>query len=94
MVNRQCFSSTLIMIYKIELTDKKHTYKLEYLYNYGDLTKHLNDCISVIAPTIDILPDFKELYTPSIIMDYYDKLKRNYEVKLKIWKNRGDLWKH
>ena len=82
------------MKYKIELNDKKQTYKLEYLYTYSNLTKHLNDCISVIAPTIDILPEFKEHYTPSNIMDYYDKLKRNYEVKLKEWQNRGGLWKH
>ncbi len=80
------------MEYTIELTDEKQTLDLEYLYTYEDLTKHLNDCINVIAPTLDILPDFKEHYTPSNIMDYYDKLKRNYEVRLKQWKNRGALW--
>ena len=80
------------MEYTLELTDKKQTLDLEYLYTYEDLTKHLNECISVIAPTLDILPDFKEHYTPSNIMDYYDKLKRNYEVRLKQWKNRGSLW--
>lgn len=80
------------MEYRIELTDKKQTLDLEYLYSYKDLTLHLNECISVIAPTLDILPDFKEHYTPSNIMDYYDKLKRNYEVRLKQWQNRGSLW--
>lgn len=80
------------MEYTVELTSKKQTLKLEYLYTYEDLTKHLNECISVIAPTLDILPDFKEHYTPSNIMDYYDKLKRNYEVRLKQWQNRGSLW--
>ncbi len=82
------------MEYTIELTSKKQTLKLEYLYTYEDLTKHLNECISVIAPTLDILPDFKEHYTPSNIMDYYDKLKRNYEVKVKQWQTRGALWKN
>lgn len=82
------------MEHTVELTDKKQTLDLEYLYNYEDLTKHLNECISVIAPTLDILPDFKEHYTPCNIMDYYDKLKRNYEVRLKQWQNRGSLWKH
>jgi len=82
------------MEYTVELTDEKQTLDLEYLYTYEDLTKHLNECISVIAPTLDILPDFKEHYTPSNIMDYYDKLKRNYEVKLKEWINRGSLWKN
>ena len=82
------------MEYTIELTDEKQTLDLEYLYTYEDLTKHLNECINVIAPTLDILPDFKEHYTPSNIMDYYDKLKRNYEVKLKEWINRGSLWKN
>ena len=80
------------MEHRVELTSKKQTLKLEYLYTYEDLTKHLNECISVIAPTLDILPDFKEHYTPSNIMDYYDKLKRNYEVRLKQWQNRGSLW--
>lgn len=80
------------MEYTIELTDEKQTLDLEYLYTYEDLTKHLNECINVIAPTLDILPDFKEHYNPSNIMDYYDKLKRNYEVRLKQWKNRGALW--
>lgn len=82
------------MEHRVELTSKKQTLKLEYLYTYEDLTKHLNECISVIAPTLDILPDFKEHYTPSNIMDYYDKLKRNYEVKLKLWNNKGSLWKN
>lgn len=82
------------MEYTVELSSKKQTLKLEYLYTYEDLTKHLNECISVIAPTLDILPDFKEHYTPSNIMDYYDKLKRNYEVKLKQWQTRGALWKN
>ena len=82
------------MEYTVELTSKKQTLKLEYLYNYEELTKHLNECISVIAPTLDILPDFKEHYTPSNIMDYYDKLKRNYEVKVKQWQTRGALWKN
>ena len=82
------------MEHTVELTDKKQTLDLEYLYTYKDLTKHLNECISVIAPTLDILPDFKEHYTPSNIMDYYDKLKRNYEVRLKQWQNRGSLWKN
>lgn len=82
------------MEYTIELTDEKQTLDLEYLYTYEDLTKHLNECINVIAPTLDILPDFKEHYTPSNIMDYYDKLKRNYEVKLKEWINRGSIWKN
>ena len=82
------------MEYTVELTSKKQTLKFEYLYNYEELTKHLNECISVIAPTLDILPDFKEHYTPSNIMDYYDKLKRNYELKLKEWNNRGSLWKN
>jgi len=80
------------MEYTVELTEEKQTLDLEYLYTYEDLTKHLNECIKVIAPTLDILPDFKEHYTPSNIMDYYDKLKRNYEVRLKQWKNRGALW--
>ncbi len=82
------------MEHRVELTSKKQTLKLEYLYTYEDLTKHLNECISVIAPTLDILPDFKEHYTPSNIMDYYDKLKRNYEVKVKQWQTRGALWKN
>ena len=82
------------MEYTVVLTDEKQTLDLEYLYTYEDLTKHLNECINVIAPTLDILPDFKEHYTPSNIMDYYDKLKRNYEVKLKEWINRGSLWKN
>jgi len=81
------------MEYTVELTSKKQTLKLEYLYTYEDLTKHLNTCIKVIAPTLDILPDFKEHYTPCNIMDYYDILKRKYEVNLKIWKTRGSLWK-
>ncbi|QDP66849.1 MAG: hypothetical protein Unbinned5213contig1001_37 [Prokaryotic dsDNA virus sp.] len=82
------------MEYTVVLTSKKQTLEFEYLYNYEELTKHLNECISVIAPTLDILPDFKEHYTPSNIMDYYDKLKRNYELKLKQWNNRGSLWKN
>ena len=82
------------MEYTVELTSKKQTLKLEYLYNYEELTKHLNECISFIAPTLYILPDFKEHYTPSNIMDYYDKLKRNYEVKVKQWQTRGALWKN
>ena len=82
------------MEYTVRLTDEKQTLDLEYLYTYEDLTKHLNECIGVIAPTLDILPDYKEHYRPSNIMDYYDKLKRNYEVKLKLWQTRGALWKN
>jgi hypothetical protein len=82
------------MEYTINLTDKKTTLELTYLYTYKDLTEHLNKCIEVIAPTLDILPDFKEHYTPNNIGDYYERLKRNYELKLKAWHNRGRLWKN
>lgn len=82
------------MEHTIELQENKTTYKPKYLYSYKNLTTHLETCITVIAPTIDILPSFKEHYTPCNIMDYYDKLKRNYELKLKAWRNRGNLWKN
>jgi len=82
------------MEHTIELAEKKQTLKATNLYSYESLTKHLNKCIEIIAPTLDILPDFKEHYTPNNIADYYDTLKRNYELKLKEWKNRGRLWKN
>jgi len=82
------------MEYNLIPTDKKQTIEPMRLYSYESLTIHLNKCIDVIAPTLDILPDFREHYTPSNIEDYYDKLKRKYTAKLKEWKNRGELWKN
>ena len=82
------------MEHTVELTSKKQTLEVTNLYKYDNLTKHLETCIDVIAPTLHVLPNFKEYYTPNNIADYYDTLKRNYQVKLKEWKNRGGLWKN
>lgn len=82
------------MEYTVEIKEQKQTLDVTYLYSYKELTEHLNTCIDCIAPTIDVLPDYREHYEPSNISDYYDKLKRDYELKLKAWQNRGNLWKN
>lgn len=75
------------------LTDKKPTnIDVDFIFKIDTLDNHLEECISVIVPTLEVLPNFKHLYEPNVIQDYYDKLKRNYEAKLCAWKNRGELW--
>tara|TARA_R110000744_G_scaffold134922_3_gene244228 strand:+ start:4907 stop:5155 length:249 start_codon:yes stop_codon:yes gene_type:complete len=66
--------------------------KVDYIFKLDTLENHLQECVSVIIPTINALPKYKHLYTPKNITDYYGKIKRLYESKKCEWLNRGELW--
>jgi len=65
---------------------------VDVIFKIDTLDNHMNECISIIPAILDVLPEFKHLYEPNNIQDYYDKLKRNYESRLCEWKNREPLW--
>tara|TARA_R110001599_G_scaffold347011_1_gene572871 strand:+ start:15676 stop:15924 length:249 start_codon:yes stop_codon:yes gene_type:complete len=65
---------------------------VDYIFKLDTLENHLEECTSILTPILDALPNFKHLYEPNNIKDYYDTLKRNYESKRSEWVNRGKLW--
>ena len=66
----------------------------EYIFKTDTLSNHLDECISIIPPLLDALPNFKHIYKATNITDYYGRLKRLYETKRCEWYNRGSLWKN
>ena len=75
------------------LTDKEvKGINVDYIFTLDTLDNHFEECISSITPIIDGLSNFKHLYEPKSITDYYSRLKRKYEVNKYHWKNRGKLW--
>ncbi|QDP57694.1 MAG: hypothetical protein Unbinned6486contig1001_9 [Prokaryotic dsDNA virus sp.] len=75
------------------ITNKKaKNIKVDYIFKLDTLDNHLEECISIISPLLDVLPEYRHIYTPSKIEDYYGRLKRNYEVQKCKWKHREKLW--
>jgi len=75
------------------ITNKKAKgVNVDVIFKLDTLSNHLEDCVSVIPILIEVLPEYKHLYTPNKIEDYYSRLKRRYESKKCEWINRGKLW--
>ena len=75
------------------ITDKEAKgIKVDMIFKLDTLDNHLEDCISTITPIIDVLSEYKHLYEPKAITDYYGRLKRKYEARKCEWLNMGKLW--
>ena len=79
------------MGYKVTNKEAKNI-NVEFIFKIDTLDNHLHECISIIPALLDVLPDYKHLYEPKCIEDYYDRLKRMYESRKCEWKNRQPLW--
>jgi len=79
------------MEYSITDTDAKNI-NVDVIFKLDTLNNHFEECISIITPIAELVEDFKHLYQPKDIKDYYGKLKWKYESRKCEWKNRGELW--
>jgi hypothetical protein len=79
------------MEYTITDTEAKNI-DVELIFKLDALDNHMQEGISIITPLIDVLSDFKYIYEPKAILDYYSRLKRNYEARKSEWLNREKLW--
>jgi|14_taG_2_1085336.scaffolds.fasta_scaffold01250_9 hypothetical protein len=79
------------MEYNLTDTEVKNI-DVDFIFKLDTLENHLEECTSIIPPILDALPDFKYLYEPNNITDYYSRMKRNYESKKSAWMHREMLW--
>jgi len=79
------------MEYNLTDTEAKNI-DVDFIFRLDTLENHLEECTSIITPILDALPDFKYLYEPNNITDYYGRMKRNYESKKSAWLHREKLW--
>ena len=79
------------MEYTITDTEAKGI-NVDVIYKIDALDNHIEEGISIITPIIDVLSEFKHIYEPKAILDYYSRLKRNYEARKSEWLNREELW--
>lgn len=79
------------MEYYLEKKEAKNI-EVDFIFKLDTLDNHLEECTSIISPIIDALPNFKHLYEPNNIKDYYERLKRNYESKKSAWMHREKIW--
>jgi len=79
------------MEYSLTDTEAKDI-DVEVIFKLDTLQNHIEEGISIITPLIGVLSEFKHIYKPNTITDYYSRLKRNYEARKSEWLNRGKLW--
>jgi len=79
------------MEYNLTDTEVKNI-DVDFIFKLDTLENHLEECTSIIPSILDALPDFKYLYKPNNIKDYYSRMKRNYESKKSAWMHREMLW--
>jgi hypothetical protein len=79
------------MGYKIT-SKKAENINVDFIFKLDTLSNHFEESISIIIPISELIEDFKHLYEPKNIKDYYDRIKWRYESRRCEWKNRKKLW--
>jgi hypothetical protein len=79
------------MEYSITNKEAKNI-NVDFIFKLDTLNNHFEESISIIIPITELIEDFKHLYEPRNIQDYYGRMKYRYESRICEWKNRKKLW--